>query len=107
MSPTLFTLQFVNIYTRRLLAELSLSDIPQAGDWIYFQSLGYEVVCREWQLVPDQAPTIAVLLRPHLDEEGEQPFTYPQEEEGLLLEGHQHRTISPDHRGLRGAVTAD
>lgn len=39
---------FVNLFERQQLAQTALSTLPSAGDDIYLQGRGYEVINREW-----------------------------------------------------------
>lgn len=71
---------FVNMFTRRRLAQAVLPALPAAGDEVYVRNLGYEAVNCEWMLSVDGTAEIVVALRPQMDADGQHPFSYEEEE---------------------------
>ena len=72
---------FVNLFKRQQLAQTALPALPSTGDDIYLQGLGYEVINREWMIHENGQVDIAIVVQPQINEDGERPFSYVEEEE--------------------------
>lgn len=72
---------FVNLNTRRRLAQAIVPVLPAANDAIHLGHLGYEVAYCDWVIKENGETEITVLLQPQLDANGERPFSYPEEQE--------------------------
>ncbi len=71
---------FINQFTRGRLEETRILALPIAGDIVYLGNLGYEVANRRWNIQPDKAVTVEIMLQPLIDQEGKRPFSYPEDE---------------------------
>jgi hypothetical protein len=71
---------FVNLFMRRQLAQAALPALPEAGDDIYIHGLGYEVINREWMIQESGKVEIVIVVHPQINEHGERPFSYAEEE---------------------------
>lgn len=71
---------FVNLFKRRHLAQAALLALPSAGDDVYIQGRGYEVINREWRILESGEAAITIVVQPQIDESGERPFSYEEEE---------------------------
>lgn len=72
---------FVNLFKRQQLAQTALPALPAAGDDIYLQDRGYEVIIREWMMQESGKVEIVIVVQPQINEDGERPFSYVEEEE--------------------------
>lgn len=79
-NQNLIPVTFVNLFKRRQLVQTALPALPSAGDDIYLQGLGYEVINREWMMQESGQVEIVILVQPQINEDGERPFSYPMEE---------------------------
>ena len=70
---------FVNLFKRQQLAQTALPALPSAGDDIYLQGLGYEVINREWMVEESGQVEIVIVVQPQINEDGERPFSYAAE----------------------------
>ena len=71
---------FVNGFSRRKLCRSILPALPHPGDFLDLGVLPYQVTGHNWRLTPDGLVEIYVVLLPQLDETGDRPFSYPEEE---------------------------
>ena len=69
---------FVNLFKRQQLAKTALPALPSAGDDIYLQGLGYEVINREWMINESGQVDIVIVVQPQINEDGERPFSYTE-----------------------------
>lgn len=76
----LIPVKFVNLFKRRQLVQAVLPALPSAGEDIYLQGLGYEVVNCEWTVQESGQAEIVIVVQPQINEHGERPFSYPDEE---------------------------
>lgn len=67
---------FVNLFKRQSLAQTALPTLPSAGDGIYLQGHGYEVINREWMIQDSGQVEIVIVVQPQINEHGERPFSY-------------------------------
>lgn len=72
---------FVNLFMRHQLAHAVLPALPAAGDDVYIQRRGYEVINCEWQIQESGEAAITIVVHPQIDESGERPFSYADEGE--------------------------
>ena len=72
---------FVNLFKRQQLAQTALPALPSAGDDIYLQGHGYEVINREWTVHESGQVDIVIVVQPQINEHGERPFSYAEEVE--------------------------
>lgn len=80
-SQNLIPVTFVNLFKRRPLAQFALPFLPTSGDVIYLQDFGYEVINREWMIQGTGQVEIVIVVQPQINEGGERPFSYAEEEE--------------------------
>lgn len=78
-NKNMIPLTFVNLFKRRQLAQTALPALPSAGDDIYLQGYGYEVINREWTVEESGQVEIVIVVQPQINEDGERPFSYPPE----------------------------
>ncbi|HRQ42406.1 MAG TPA: hypothetical protein PLD25_31205 [Chloroflexota bacterium] len=71
---------FFNLYTLTRLHRVALPGLPHPGDHIYLGELGYEVAYLSWKLDVSGLTELEAMLRPHQDTNGEQIFSYPEED---------------------------
>ena len=74
-----FPATLVNLF-RRPLAQVVLPALPMVGDIVTVRDFDYEVIRREWNILDDGFAAITVMVQPQIDENGERPFRYPDEE---------------------------
>lgn len=72
---------FVSGYTFRILCKSVLPALPFPGDFFDLGVLAYQVTGHNWRLTPDGRLDIHIVLIPQIDENGERPFSYPEEKE--------------------------
>lgn len=69
---------FVNLFKRQQLVQTALPVLPSAGDDIYLQGYGYEVINREWTVEESGQVEIVIVVQPQINEDGERPFSYTE-----------------------------
>ena len=72
---------FISGNTFRILCLAALPALPFPGDFLDLGSLAYQVTGHNWRLTPDGTVNIQVVLVPRYGENGERPFSYPEEKE--------------------------
>jgi hypothetical protein len=72
---------FISGNTFRILCRATLPALPFPGDFLDLGILAYQVTGHNWRLTPDGSVNIQVVLVPRYGENGERPFTYPEEKD--------------------------
>jgi hypothetical protein len=72
---------FVNGFSYRQLCQAVLPTLPHPGDFLNLGFLAYQVTGHNWRLTPEGLVEIDVVLLPQLNETGDRPFFYPEEDQ--------------------------